>query len=114
MENIPSTNFKMPTVQESLKYSTDAFIKTMINFKLTDEAAKRSKVIVAALPAYNHLKKIIFELKKSEEFGNIFDIKYVVTKVGAKNFYTSKNRNFFQYLVENCMKGVSNAIVIER
>ena len=114
MENIPSTSFKMPTVQESLKYSTESFIKAMINFKQTDEKAKRAQVIVATIPGYNHLKKIIFELKKSEEFGNIFDIKYVITKVGAKNFYTSKNRNHFQYLVENCMKGVSNAIVIER
>jgi len=44
----------------------------------------------------------------------MFDIKFVVTKVSAKNFYTSKNLNHYQYLVENCMKGVSNAIVMER
>jgi hypothetical protein len=95
MENIPSTNFKMPTVQESVHYSTEKFIKAMINFKQTDEKAKRAQVIVATLPGYNHLKKVIFELKKSEEFGKVFDIKYVLTKVVAKDFYTSKNRNYF-------------------
>ena len=52
-------------------------------------------MIVAALPAYNHLKKVIFELKKSDEFSQVFDIKFVITKVLAKNFYTSKNRNYF-------------------
>ena len=44
----------------------------------------------------------------------MFDIKYVITKVSAKNFYLNKNRNYYQYLVENCMKGVSNAVVFEK
>ena len=26
----------------------------------------------------------------------------------------SKNRNHYQYLVENCMKGVSNAVIFEK
>ena len=39
MENVTSTNFKMPTVQESTKYSTDGFIKAMLKFKQSDEQA---------------------------------------------------------------------------
>lgn len=71
-------------------------------------------MIVATLPSYNHLKKAIFDLKKSEAFGALFDITFVVTKVAAKNFYMNKNRNIYQYLVENCMKGVSNAVIFEK
>ena len=52
-------------------------------------------MIVATLPSYNHLKKAIFDLKKSEAFGKEFDIKFVATKVSAKNFYMNKNRNNF-------------------
>lgn len=86
----------------------------MTLFKQTNEDAEHAKVIVATLPSYNHLKKAIFELKKSELFGKWFDIKFVVTKVSARNFYMNKNRNCFQYLIENCMKGVSNAVIFER
>lgn len=71
-------------------------------------------VIVAVLPGYNHLKKIIFELKKSTEFSAACDIKHIITKVHARNFYMNKNRNTFQFLIENCMKGVSHAIIFER
>lgn len=60
------------------------------------------------------MKKAIFELKKSEELSKHFDIKYVVTKVAAGNFYLNKNRNYFQYLIENSMKGVSNAVIFEK
>lgn len=95
MENVPSTNFKMATVQESVKFSSEAFIKAMIQFKNTDEDAKNAKVIVATLPSYNHLKKAIFDLKKSEAFGALFNVSFVVTKVAAKNFYMSKNRNCY-------------------
>ncbi len=62
---------------------------------------------MAVLPEYNHLKKIIFELKKSSEFSSAFDIKHIITKVHARNFYMNKNRNTFQFLIENCMKGVT-------
>lgn len=113
-ENVPAAYFKMPTVQESLSYNTDAFIKALSAFKLQDDKAKDAKVIVACLPSYNHLKKAIFELKKSEALAQLFDIKFVLTKVSAKNFYMNKNRNPYQYLVENCMKGVSNAIIMEK
>lgn len=56
---------------------------------------KTQKLIVAVLPSYNHLKKIIFELKKSEEFSQYFDIQFIITKVHARNFYMNKNRNLF-------------------
>jgi hypothetical protein len=38
----------------------------------------------------------------------------VVTKVSAKNFYLHKNRNINLYLIENCLKGVSSAVILER
>ena len=82
-------------------------------FKKLDSKGRDAKVIIATLSSYNHLKKVIFELKKSEEFSKVFDIKYVITKVCARNFYMNKNRNCFQYLIENCMKGVSNAVILE-
>jgi len=65
---------------------------------LADQKAKGKKqgvVVVAVLPSYNHLKKIIFELKKSAEFSEVFDIKHIITKVHARNFYMNKNRNTF-------------------
>lgn len=89
-------------------------MNTLMEHKQKDQKLARAKVIVATLPGFVHLKKAIFELKKSDDFNKVFDIKYVVTKVAAKNFYTSKNRNYFQFLVENCMKGVSNAIIFEK
>lgn len=85
----------MPTVQESITYNTDSFAKALVEFKHTDEKAKTAKVFVATLPGYNHLKKAIFELKKSEILGAHFDIKYVITKVAAGNFYMNRNRNYF-------------------
>lgn len=66
------------------------------------------------MPSYHHLKKVIFDLKKSPEYSAVFDIKYIITKVGARNYYMNKNRNCYQYLIENCMKGVSNAVIFER
>lgn len=70
--------------------------------------------MIAVLPAYNHLKKVIFELKKSSEFNEAFDIRHILTKVHARNFYMTKNRNTYQFLIENCMKGVTHAVVFER
>lgn len=72
-----------------------------------------AQVVIATLPSYNHLKKCIFDLKKSEEFSRVFDIKYVITKVNGRSFYMNKNRNYFQFLIENCIKGVSNAVIFE-
>ena len=70
-------------------------------------------VVVAVLPSYHHLKKAIFELRKSDEFCSRFDIKYVLTKVNSRNLYQTRNRNIYSFLVENCMKGVTSAIIFE-
>ncbi|CDW75335.1 UNKNOWN [Stylonychia lemnae] len=110
-EGLGAVTFKMPTVQESIKFVTPKYIQSMINFKTTIPS---SKIILSVLPSYNHLKKIIFELKKSQEYSELFEIKYIITKVHARNFYMSKNRNTFQYLIENCMKGVTQAVIFER
>jgi hypothetical protein len=66
-----------------VKYSTADFVKALIEEKY-DPAID---VMVAALPSYHHLKKAIFELRKSEEFTQKFDIKFVLTKVSANNFF---------------------------
>lgn len=110
-EGLGAVAFKMPTVQDSVKFSTPKYIQAMINFKST---VPSGKVILSVLPSYNHLKKVIFELKKSEEFSEAFEIRYIITKVHARNFYMNKNRNTFQFLIENCMKGVSQAVIFEK
>lgn len=74
--------FKMPTVEQSTKYNTVDFIKA-----LKKEANNSIDVLVAAIPSYHHLKKAIFELRKSDDFSSLFDIKFVVTKVCANNFF---------------------------
>ena len=98
----------MPTVEQSTKYNTADFIKA-----LKKEANSSIDVLVAAIPSYHHLKKAIFELRKSDEFSSLFEIKFVVTKVCANNFFQNANRNIYNYLIENCIKGVCNAIVFE-
>jgi hypothetical protein len=75
----------MPTVQQSVKYSTQEFVKA-----LRAEVSPDIDVLVAAIPSYHHLKKVIFELRKSEEF--TFDLKFVVTKVSCTNFFSNDNR----------------------
>lgn len=101
--------FKMPTVQQSVSYSTAEFVKALCQEPLVNGV----DVMVAALPSYHHLKKAIFELRKSEEFTSVFDIKFVVTKVMATNFFQSENRTLYNFLIENCIKGVCNAVVFE-
>jgi hypothetical protein len=101
-----------------MKFSTQRFISQILHFR--EETLSGPKkygaplCIVAVLPSYIHLKKIIFELKKSAEFNAGFDIKHIITKVSARNFYMNKNRNTYQFLIENCMKGVAHAVVFER
>ena len=83
-EKLRAMSFKMPTVQASIKYSTDAFVQAL------DKAASEvpeTDVIIATLPSYHHLKKAIFELRKHEGFSTKFDIKFVLTKVAANNFF---------------------------
>ena len=70
--------------------------------------------MIGVLSGYNHLKKVIFELKKSSEFNSAYDIKHIITKVHARNFYMNKNRNTYQFLIENCMKGVTHAVIFEK
>lgn len=109
-EDLPAACFKMPNVIDCTKFSTPKYIQSMLAFKQNNS----SKLIISVLPSYNHLKKIIFELKKSAEFSEQFEIRYIITKVHARNFYMNKNRNVFQFLVENCMKGVTQAVVFEK
>ena len=54
------------------------------------------------------------ELRKSEAFTRHFEIKFVITKVRAANFYMTPNCNVFQFLIENCMKGIAHAVVFEK
>lgn len=100
--------FKMPTVQASVKYNTADFVKA-----LKGQANDQIDVLVAAIPSYHHLKKAIFELRKSDEFTSTFDIKFVVTKVCAQNFFMNENRQIYNYMLENCIKGVCNAVIFE-
>lgn len=68
-------------------------------------------VLVAAIPSYHHLKKVLFELRKHEDF--TFNLQFVVTKVSSTNFFADGNRQTYNYLLENCLKGVCNAVVFE-
>lgn len=111
LEGIKAGAFKMPTVEDSIKYNTEKFIQAMIEFK---KQSPESTVVVAVIPSYHHLKKAVFELKKSSEYSQVFEIKQVITKVHARNFYMNKNRNTYQFLVENCMKGVTQAVIFEK
>ena len=94
----------MAGVKNNVKYQTDSFVQSLIKF--ADEEPMLD-VIVATLPGYHHLKKAIFEIRKSELFSKRFELKFVLTKVSANNFFANENRNVYQFLIENCMKGVS-------
>lgn len=111
-EQVRTLPFQVSNIKDQINYSTQVFVPKLIQFTKGQE--KTPQCIVAALPGYNHLKKIIFELRSSTDFNDLFDLKYVITKVHARNFYMNKNRNTYQFLIENCMKGVSNAVVIEK
>ena len=95
-------------MQQSARYNTNEFIKA-----IKKEANDNLDVMVAALPSYHHLKKAIFELRKSDEFTQLFDIKFVVTKVAGNNFFQNENRNLYNFLIENCIKGVCNAVIFD-
>ena len=70
--------------------------------------------MVAAMPSYHHLKKSIMELRKSESFIRRFEIKFVITKAKAANFYMTPHNNICQFLIENCMKGIAHAVIFEK
>ena len=105
----------MPSVQSSTSYSTPEFVKELNKF--TDGLVAQSKhidTIAAVMPSYHHLKKAIMELRKSEDFNKRFEIKFVITKVRAINFYRNNNKNLYQFLIENCMKGIASAVIFEK
>ena len=105
----------MPTVQSTLKYETPDFVAALnTHAEGILNQGKHIDTLVAALPSYHHLKKVIMELRKSPDFTNRFEIKFVITKVKSANFYRNKNYNMYQFLIENCMKGIASAIVFEK
>lgn len=105
----------MPSVQKSLKYDTAEFASELNTFVSGIQAQnKYVDVVVAAMPSYHHLKKSIMELRKNEQFVGRFEIKFVITKVKAANFYMTHNCNIYQFLIENCMKGIANAVIFEK
>ena len=95
-----------------MKYDTGDFVNELSSF--ASGISSHIDVIVAAMPSYHHLKKAIMELRKSETFTRKFEIKFVITKVRAGNFYMTPNCNTFQFLIENCMKGIAHAVVLEK
>ena len=114
-EQLRAYDFKMPSVQQSCRYETAEFVNQLnayVQSVLNEN--KPIDVVVAAMPSYHHLKKAIMELRKSESFTRRFEIKFVVTKVRAANFYMTPNNNVFQFLIENCMKGIAHAVVFDK
>ena len=95
-EYLKAFDFKMPTVQSSTNYTTPEFVVELNKFaeNLTGQG-KHIDTIVAAMPSYHHLKKAIMELRKTEDFTKKFEIKFVITRVKATNFYRNKNMNMY-------------------
>ena len=105
----------MPTVQSSTTYSTPEFVTELNKFAENIlGGGKHIDTIVAAMPSYHHLKKAIMELRKNQDFTKRFEIKFVITKVKATNFFRNKNYNMYQFLIENCMKGIASAVIFEK
>ena len=114
-EYLKAFDFKMPTVQSSTSYSTPDFIKELNKFVDGIEGqSKHIDAVAAVMPSYHHLKKAIMELRKAEDFNKRFEIKFVITKVRATNFYRNSNNNIYQFLIENCMKGIASAVLFEK
>jgi len=114
-ELLHAHDFKMPSLQKSVRYDTGDFVTELSAFAAGLQGqSKHVDVIVAALPSYHHLKKAIMELRKSETFTRRFEIKFVITKVRASNFYMTSHSNICQYLVENCMKGIAHCVIFEK
>lgn len=112
-ENVNAVAHILPAV-ESTKYNTQKFVQTVLSVQEYFQDDNARPVIVAVLPSYCHLKKAIYELKKDETFKAMVDIKHIITKVHARNFYQTRHRNHYQFLIENCMKGVTQAIIFEK
>ena len=105
----------MPSLQKSLHYDTPEFVAEINSFvDGLQGQGKHVDVVVAAMPSYHHLKKSIMELRKTETFTRRFEIKFVITKAKAANFYMTPHCNTFQFLIENCMKGIAHAVIFEK
>ena len=114
-ELLRAHDFKMPSLQKSLVYDTAEFVNELNTFcSGLQGGGKQIDVVVAAMPSYHHLKKAIMELRKTEAFTRRFEIKFVITKVRAANFYMTPHCNVFQFLIENCMKGIAQAVIFEK
>lgn len=92
-EQVNAVPFIMENLKDQLSYQTQTFIPALTNFVKSKENAP--KCVVAVLPGYNHLKKIIFELRSATNFNEMFDLKYILTKVHARNFFMNENKNTF-------------------
>ena len=114
-EQLKAYDFKMPSIEKGRKYETGDFVNELDSYcqGILNEN-KQIDVVVAAMPSYHHLTKAIMELRKSETFTRRFEIKFVITKVRAANFFMTPNCNVFQFLIENCMKGIAHAVVFEK
>lgn len=84
----------MPTVQSSIKYTTESFVQALLHF-LSEFKPEEVDCVVACIPSYHHLKKAIFELRKNEQFTAKCDIKFVMTKVLSNNFFMNESRNTY-------------------
>lgn len=108
-EKIDSSTFIMP-VGLSTRFSCEDFLKGLFSHL----ASHPTSTVVAVIPSYHHLKKAIFEFKKVAQFNDTFDLQYVITRVSAKNFYRHKNRNTYQFLLENCLKGICDVVLFDK
>jgi len=75
---------------------------------------KDSQLVIGVIPSYHHLKRVLFELSKEQEFKENFSLSLVVTKINAKHFYFNKHRNTRQFVLENCLKGICDLVILER
>lgn len=72
------------------------------------------KNYVVPIPGYHHLKKVVYHFKGQADFNSNYKVRAVLTKVHAKNFYQSRDKLIFQFLLENCAEGLCDAVVLER
>lgn len=109
IEGVETSPFVLP-VSDSTKFASDVFLTGLIEHAKSNP----TQTVVGVIQSYHHLKKAIFEFKKNAEFNEIFSLEHVITKISAKSFYRHKNRNTYQFLLENCLKGICDAIVFEK
>lgn len=109
IENIRTSTYIMP-VSASTKFSSEEFLKGLF----AHVSNNPTPTVIGVIPSYHHLKKAIFEFKKEDQFNDTFELEYVITRVSAKNFYRHKNRNTYQFLLENCLKGICDAVIFEK